>query len=142
MTASTITKPLLQQLRVEMAAALAAVAKAHGIAVEVGACSYDPNAGTATFKINIAVGLAEGETSADAKARAAWDQVGFLGLKPEWLGREINYGKTIYTIVGYEAKRSKFPIRVRNADGKVMLLPMEPVRAICERMDAAQAVAA
>lgn len=128
-----ITKPFLQALRTDLEAAMAEVAKKHGIVLRVGNCSFTET--TAKFALEVAA-LGEGEESGDVatlRARQDWKTnekylTAMYGLKPEWLGQSFTYGGKTYTVLGLMPKRQKYPVYVRNeSEGKNVLLTAEGV---------------
>lgn len=108
---TTITKPMLAALRTEMNAALAAVAQKHGIAINVGNCSF--NESTATFKVLVAAGAEGGESAEHVKARADFKAYAMMfGLDPDWIGASFKSNGTTYTIVGLHPNKRKQPVVV------------------------------
>lgn len=123
-----ITRPALAALRIELNAALAAVATKHGIAIDVGSCSYTET--SATFKLAIATNATPGESTVDAKAKSDWAMYATMfGLKVEWLGAEVKHRHDVYTIIGIMPKRHKFPVYVQSkTTGKKVLLTADEIQ--------------
>lgn len=59
-----------------------------------------------------------------AAERHDWNQLcSLFGLKPEHYGAEITHKGEVYIAVGFEPRRSKFPLRVKGkTNGRVILL--------------------
>lgn len=85
----------LTQLRVALNAALAPVAKAHGITLTLGRCSYT-RTGQFTFKLE---GVAAGSVDRDAQA---WrDYAPLYKWDADLVGKPVRYGAREYTLHGY-----------------------------------------
>lgn len=121
---TTIDKVLLQKLRIEMDAALQAVAKANGVLIKTGSCSYRPE--SATFKLDVVaigddVDNSDDLTNKDAttlKAAADWKSRAVLfGLRTEWLGQKAKTIQGEIEVVGLMPRRSKYPVLVKTAGG-------------------------
>lgn len=132
MATTMITRSLLTILRPEINEALAAIAKKHGIAIEVGQGTYGTGE-SGHFKLELAAkreGMKEGATATQLKAAADWEKLHSLfDLPKDGVGKTIQYGGKAATILGLMPKRSKFPVLVMK-EGKEVLLPAEPVAAM------------
>lgn len=118
----TITKDLLKALRADCNAALAEVAKKHGVILQVGNASFSGE--TATFKLEVAKtdGATQGESIIVIKARDDWATYApIFGMEAEWLGQSFRRSGSTYKILGVMPKRSKYPILV-SKDGKEILM--------------------
>lgn len=121
---TTINVELLKKLRIEMDAALQAVAKANGVLIKTGSASY--REASATFKVEVvAIGddaedgdsLTNGDATA-IKAAADWKTSAILfGLKPEWLGAKCSTAHGPFEIVGLIPRRRKYPVLVKTPSG-------------------------
>jgi hypothetical protein len=121
---TTIDKVLLQKLRTEMDAAMQAVAKANGVLIKTGSCSYRP--ASATFKVEVvAIGddveNSDNLTNKDAttlKAASDWKARAILyGLDAAWLGQKAKTPQGEFEVVGLMPRRSKYPVLVKTASG-------------------------
>jgi len=125
---TTIDKPLLKTLREEINAALAEVAKKHGLTIAAGNASYDPS-GTATFKLNIAA-IADNGKAITPEAVRFSQFATMIGLAPEHLGREFTHGAFTYSITGLKPDiYGKMPIIVERKGGGSFRMATEAVKA-------------
>jgi len=136
------TKSNLPALRTAIDAALKAVGDAHGIELRAGNCTFDSV--KVTFKL-------EGKVL-DAKVNEQKEKSDFLAycglfnLRPEDFGTiftsTISGGRTeTLTLVGFELKRRKFPIKCRKVDGSIILLTEMVTDRIRNATDAAKKAA-
>lgn len=103
---TAITKDLLKQLRVDMNAALLAVAQKHGVSISTGNASF--NAEQATFKVDI---LQSGTTSQDAhmdKMASALALAKFYYPNVDAAATYSFRGEK-FKIVGYNTRAKGFP---------------------------------
>lgn len=120
---TTLDRDLLKALRVDIDAALAAVAQKHGVkTLRTGNATFDPGAGSFTFKLE---GVVEGGQGKDA-SRLEMERRFDSGLPA--VGQAFTYGGTVYTAAGINTKATK--ILARRADGKVFLIPRDAVKAL------------
>lgn len=126
---TTIDKALLQTLRVEMNAALKAVAEKHGVVIEVGNASFMET--SATFKLGVAVVNEDDENStvAEVKAAEVWTKAASsYGLKSEWLGETIAISGRAFKIVGLNTRKYKKPVIIKEiATGKNFVTQVESI---------------
>lgn len=114
-------------LHVAMIDALADVGKEFGVKFSQHGGQLD------TLKTVFKISAALAPTKANAKAVAAveqkeWDDACFLyNLKPEHYGLTVQTNKGPGTLIGFAKSRRKFPIRVKLADGHIILLTAEGV---------------
>ena len=123
--ATIIDKALLKILRPEIDAAVAAVASRYGLAsLHCGNGSFDPVAGTFTFKLE---GAAEG---AIGKAAALYmsPDARFLGLPP--LGSKFTWAGHSYVTAGLKPSGSK--VICTRDDGNEYLFPVDFVVRACK----------
>ena len=134
---TAITKKFVQDLRPQIDAALEELGARLGVEIKAGNGGYDPEAGTAHYKLNIAV-LGEGGVAVDPHAKAFtdyfigpkedhWDRDATL-LSPDDLGKEFLDGNGSYKITGYNYKARKFPVKATATNtGKRYKFPIERV---------------
>lgn len=117
---------LLRTLRTDLDAALAAVAKKHGIALGIGNFSYSTIDGTARTKLEVAV--VDKKTAKSAGSSAAVSpkmlqarkdfkhHAKSYGLEPSWLDRKVFIGRSrmIFQIVGLNPSRPKYCVLIKN----------------------------
>lgn len=119
--ATVANKALLQQLRPEIDAALALIAKAHGLkSLRLGNGKFNPSSGSFDFKLNGEVAGALGDGGARYLQLA-----GLLGLPA--FGTEIVFGGRSYKTSGVNTTGTKV---LCDRDGKTFLLPVDAVKAI------------
>lgn len=125
---TTMTPELLKTLRVDINAALAEIAKKHGVVVRAGNCSYTNL--TATMKLEMAI--TGGDATVDpATVKARQDYLKnsiYFDLPVEWLDKSfVRRGGVKVTVQGLMPKRQKHPVLVKQEDGKQILLSVEEV---------------
>lgn len=104
-------------------AALEAVAKRHGLTVQIAGGKYDDYAGTYEPKVRFT-------EAGEGAERQAWEkQCRLLGLKTADYGKTVTIRGERWTAYGIEPKRSRFSVRVRNEAGKTMLTTPEALGA-------------
>ena len=127
--ATVIDKSLLRSLRSEIDAALAPLAGRHGLAsLRAGNASFDPVAGTFTFKLE---GAAEGAIGKEAALYQSPD-ARFLNLPP--LGTTFTSGGKTYRTAGLKANGRRVVCQ-HTADGKPFLFWVEDVVRLCKVSD-------
>lgn len=113
-----ITKQTLIALRPEIDAALAEIAKKHGISLKIGAGLYDVSGLTGTFKLEIAV-LTEGGIALSKEAAHLLTNFKTLGLTEDHLKQVFRLGGESYTLHGYISRAREKPYSItRLSDGK------------------------
>jgi hypothetical protein len=116
----------LSAIRADIDAALAEVAKKHGISLRAASAKY------ADSNFTMKVEGATLDESGKASLREAEDfrrYASLIGLKNEDLGREFLTPKgKRYRLVGFRAKSRKFPMLCEDlSDGKLYCLPEKVV---------------
>lgn len=102
-----MTKELIREIRDDVNAALAEVARKHGLAIHAGNASFDTNA--ATFKL-VCSTVAEDGKAMTPEASAYQQVAGMFGWVP--LFSTISIGRDEYTVVGYNSRARKQPVIV------------------------------
>lgn len=122
--ATVVDKTLLQTLRPEIDVALAVIAKRYGLAkLHCGNASFDPRAGSFTFKVE---GVAEGALGKAAALYTSPDAA-FLGLPP--LGTAFETAGRKYKTAGLNTVGSK--VICDRDDGKSFLFPVLSIKRLC-----------
>lgn len=120
-----LNRATLRAISTDAEAALASVAKKHGVQIDVGGIRY--NADHATMKVEIAAIASDGT----AKTKEATDFERYAdsyGLKASDLGREFNYLGDTFTLIGAKPRSTKYPLLAKRSDGKVYKLPLNVVK--------------
>ena len=120
-----ITPAILKTLRVEIDAALAEVAKRHGLTLHAGSASYTEN--RFSFKLE---GVTEGAPTQAAERYA--EVAVMLGLPT--FGSEFRSGTRKYKTCGVNSTGSK--VHCERDDGKVFLFPTDTCIALCKSASA------
>lgn len=121
----------LKDIRVDLNTALAAVAKKHGITLDVGNIRFDANSFSAKLSATVA-SSASTTTSAPAGVNPTWvanfkKYAVMFGLKATDLNKQIKYaGKTV-TIVGMRPKANQ-PIVIQRVTGGCVAVSAESVK--------------
>lgn len=111
-----LTKQKIQKLRVEMNAALAAVAKKHKISITCGSARFSTE--NATMKLDIAV-IDHDTGEVITRERTLFMQsCTRYCLKPSDFGKTIDYDGREFTISGLAPRSRKYPILVKSAAGE------------------------
>jgi trehalose-6-phosphatase len=128
----------LRKVNTELNADLAAVFKKHGIKMVRLNMRVDALEGKANIEIrregaDAAVADRKMQESAELfKLYASME-----GMKAEWLNKSFSANRTSYTIVGFNPRKKKFAVQVRNAtDNKVYGMPTEQVTLFMAREEA------
>jgi hypothetical protein len=117
-----MTKDMLKDVRVDVDAALEQIAKTYGIAkLRLGNCTYDPTAGSFTFKLE---GVMEGGIGKEG-ARLQMEQ-SFDADLPK-VGESFFFGTSNYTATGMNTTGSKVVVR-REKDGKTFLIKRDAAK--------------
>lgn len=121
---ATVDKNLLRTIRPEIDAALAVIAKAHNLqSLALGRGTYDPRAGSFTFKLE---GVAEGGMDKQAAAYTALKEM--YELPP--LGTVFSVRGRDFKITGINSTGSKLLVDCVQ-DGKPYLYKRESALALC-----------
>lgn len=132
---TTMTRALVQAISADISAALADIAKKHGVALSTAGGKFDPAAGTATLKIEVAVAADGGPVPEGAKAGHIAAQADFktyatmFGLKVETLGKTFTYKGLQTTVIGLMPNRRKYPVLCEQRGRNPFLLTIESLKA-------------
>ena len=123
MIIKSIDREVCRALRTELDAALAAVAKRHGVVISLGNARF--TASTIDFKLGVAIPSGDGPTpvSAEEVKGAAYLRASALaaefGAKPEWLGTTFRHAGNEYRVAGLNPKKPKNCMMItRVSDGR------------------------
>ena len=112
----------LRDIQNDIMDAMSEVESKHGITIT-------PHAGTqghldAILKFKLSATNQDGESQAavDFKRHAK-----LHGMKPEWLGAELQDGRKTYTITGFLPDRRKYVVEITNPKGKRYVISAEAV---------------
>lgn len=129
---STITRDLLQAIRPDVDAALAAVAKKHGLAsLKSTNCTFDPRSGNFVMKVE---GVAKGGKTKEAaryEASRKFDD----SLPP--LGFVFKNGARSYSIVGMNSTGTKVIAAPLDEPAQQFLFQRDGIKRLCARKGAA-----
>lgn len=115
----------VSQIADEINKALKAVADKYQIQIKTGGGKYDPD--TATLKLELQT-INESGIIVTKEATTFKQYATLLNLQSTDLFREFTFNKQKYMLVGYSARKSKFPMLCKNlTDNKNYGLPEEPV---------------
>jgi hypothetical protein len=129
-----ITRQLLRDIRVDVDAALVAIAKRHGVLLSMGNASFRET--DATMKMNITLAdkatvaaVASGGVSAKAaKAEADFKKLAkSYGMEPEWLHTAVSIHGRSMEIAGLLPNRSVNCVLVRGAKGGEYIASVDDV---------------
>lgn len=101
-----LSKQMLKELRADINQALESVGKKHNVTMRAANASFDPQGGTAQFKLEI-VELGEQGAVRDIPAELFLTYADVLGLKKEHLHKEITLSDRKYKVTGYNPKARK-----------------------------------
>jgi hypothetical protein len=117
-------KDTIKNLRVEIDAALAAIAVKHGIQIRAGNATFSPE--FMTMKLEFST-LQNGKP-VTKEAEALKLYAPSLGLTPEHLAKNFVISGVTYRLVGFCPRKQKFPmVCERTSDGKRYGLPEDVV---------------
>lgn len=124
-------KANLKTVRADIDAALAAVAKKHGIKLSIGGITYDPD-GT-NFRTTLSAVTEAAAGGADVAGNVKWQSAfikyaALFGMKKEDLGKKVKIGRETYTIVGARPK-ANMPIVLQKATGGFIAYGEDAVKA-------------
>ena len=123
---TTINKDLLKNLREDINTALIETANKYNVTLRAGNASYNPSLGTATFKLEVLTLSADGEKR-DMPAELFLQHADFLGLKKEYLYKEISISGQTFTVAGYKPKARKNCILITR-NGKTFVTDVQTVK--------------
>ena len=136
----TMSTESLKALRADLDKALAAVAKAHNVSIELGSLRFDAGQARATLtaydsaqmaedRAKNADALAERETTA-RKALQLGTIARVCGADPTWAGRTFLFIGETFEVIGLMPYRLKYPMLCKNtATGKTCVFTVDVVRA-------------
>lgn len=104
-----MTKDKLKAISVDLHAAIADVAKKHGVEFVPAGGTYDPTSSEGRLSIRIRTAGIDPEAARYTEAAAS------VGLKAEDLGRTFTQGRKTYTIVGLSRS---YKVCLKDTDGK------------------------
>jgi len=118
---NTITKDLLQNLRVDMAAALKSVEAKYGLRIMQGSCRF--TADNAVFKMEAARIVKEGnsEIVVSKEVTQLKSYAKLYGITDDMLAKGLRLGGKQFWITGYCSRKSKAPFILRDEAGKSFL---------------------
>lgn len=108
-----ITKEMLQLLRTDIDAALAAVGDKHNVVLHAGNASFSPL--SATFKLEVSPRLADG-TVIDAATAYLRQNYRLLGLAESHLAQVFKIGGMACTLHGFNSRSRGKPFVVKATD--------------------------
>ena len=101
-------------LQAEAVAVLTTLAQKHGLIVRQAGGTFDVTKATLKFEFAIA-----GE---DAERTQFTKDAPQIGCTPADYGKTATINKETVTLVGFELRRRAFPVKIKKADGKVVLM--------------------
>ncbi len=124
---TTMSRATVKDLHAELDELLKAFAEDHGLTVKPEHCSFDPAAGTFTFKGTLVVQTASG-------IPADWIRYApGLGLAKEDFGRAFKTASGTYTICGVAPKSHKYPVLANASNGRTYKFDAVTIRAALAR---------
>jgi hypothetical protein len=108
-------RPILRALRSDIEAALKAVAAKHGISLNAGGLSFEPQ--RFSMKLEGAVIGADGN-DASSEAASFTRFAAAFGFAPGDLGKRIMLGGKLFTIIGLRPNAPKRPVLLEDANGR------------------------
>lgn len=124
----TINKDLLKDLRADINTALTETANKYNVTLSAGSASYDPSLGIANFKLEV-VALGDSGTKRDMAAELFLQHAELLGLKKDYLNKEVTISGRKFTVTGYKPKSRKNCIIIKDAEnGKVFVTDLPTVK--------------
>ena len=131
---STLSRASMTALQKDINAAMVAIGAKHGFAINTNGGSIGQE--SATLRLLVVPTAADaqpGVSAFAAKAEKDWTPASCaaFGLKHEWLGKTLKHRSLMVTIIGLQATRIKYPVAVRNSNGKEFLITAdEAIRAL------------
>lgn len=118
---TTVNKAMLKAVRADLDAALAEVAKKHGLQTfKSGNCTFDPTAGSFNFKVEGTVEGGIGKEGARLQFEATYDPA-----LPK-VGESFFFGTHTYSAIGMNTTGSK--VVVKRNDGKTFLIKTDAAK--------------
>ena len=107
----------LKALHADINEACRAIAKKHGIHYDAkGGGRYSSD--TFTAKVEF-ITIPDSGVIEDKTEKAYKQNAVYYGLKPEWLHKKVRYGGELWEIVGLKTTSRKYPVLMKNINGKV-----------------------
>lgn len=125
----SISRASLTALQKDINAAMVAVGAKHGFAINTNGGSIGEESATLRLLVvPLAADATPGVSAFATKAGKDWEQYAeSFGLQKDWLGKTFKHRSLMVTVIGIQATRIKYPVAVRNSNGKEMLLTAEEV---------------
>jgi len=118
---NTFTKPNLDIIRADVNKALASVAKAHGITLDIGNIRFSEEQFTTKL-----TGTAS--ATADGAARLNFERFASkFGIRPDSFGKTFDSRDQKFTIVGIKERSHKYPIIAESSKGGTFKLPLKMI---------------
>lgn len=112
----------MHELRADLEATLALVAKKHAIKLTLGSGEY--HSLRASYTLFLEQTGEEAERAVLAKQEEEFKRLApMFGLLPEWYNRELTLRGTRFTIVGIAPNRNKNSVKIQRFDGKGFICP-------------------
>jgi len=112
-----VTREMIQELRTEVAAAVAEIYARHGLTQPTIKSVYGPSA-KLTLEAQLET-LGEGGVNLTSREADEYERYGeTMGLTAGALGKEFTYGGKRYVFTGINLGRPKFPLCAREVGGK------------------------
>jgi hypothetical protein len=124
MKITSLTSATCKLIETEMAEALREVAERHGLKVAPAGGSFNEGEFTAKVKWTVADPVA----SADLERRLFEEICVVFGVAPDAYGKTLVSKGVVYTLIGFDTRRSKFCVRTRAQNGKIMFFGEEILR--------------
>jgi len=121
-TITQITPAICKDMREQLNAALALVAKDFNVSFDIGKMTYSSD--SVTMKVEALLNNADGTTTTpEAKAYLEMANRPYTEAEPEWLGKEVTTvsGEKL-TLVGYRPRARKQPYIVTKGNGKQYIM--------------------
>jgi hypothetical protein len=115
---TTIDRDFIKAVRLEINAALEAIAQKHGVTIEAGNASFARDGSSGTFKLEIVSKetAPEGESVSDIKFAAALNVYGrFDDIAPNAMFKDNRLG--VVTVIGYNSRAREYPYIVKTVTG-------------------------
>lgn len=116
-SSTKLDRQTVKNMSSDMERELEAVAKKYGVQIDMGGGTYDPDGNFANFKVKVSTlsedGTAQTKEAEDFKRRAA-----MYGLSADMLGKSFELRGEMFTVTGLAAKAKKYPVLIKNSQGK------------------------
>ena len=116
------TEANLRKCRTDIEAALAAIGQEHGISIDMGRITFNPDRMSFNTKLAVSIGSEEDE------ARRTWNKYcSSYGFSQSDFGKTFQSSQGLMTIIGINTRAKKFPIEAKDSRGKEFGYPTEGV---------------